>query len=145
MFKVNNKDARKTPIIVNFEKINVRWVIWKLKECINDNSLMYHGNGTSGSRNCEELKIDPSVLLYNVQTSFVQKTKNSKAQSYWIQRTFPSGAENKYFTYLGLSRNYSNDVVCHPVVYVRAFITKSFFFQLFQDDHMTDLFHEIRW
>ena len=144
MFKVNNKNARKTPTIVNFEKINVGWVIWKLKECVNNSSLMHHGN-TSGSRNCEELKIDPSVLLYNVQTSFVQMTKNSKAHSYWIQRTFPSGAENKYFTYLGLSRNYSNDVVCHPVVYIRAFITKSLFFQLFRDDYLTDLFHEIRW
>ena len=87
MFKVNNKDARKTPTIVNFKKVNVGSVMWKSKECVNNSSLMHHGNGTSGSRNREELKIDPSVLLYNVQTSFVLMTKK-------FQSTFVLISEN---------------------------------------------------
>ena len=44
-------------------------------------TLMHHGNGTSGSRNREELEIDPSAYLHNVQIGYFLCAGDEKSQS----------------------------------------------------------------
>lgn len=44
-------------------------------------TLIHQGNGTSGSRNREELEIDPSVYLHNVQIDDFLCAGDEKSQS----------------------------------------------------------------